>query len=137
MNKVISENIFDSLIDSLSESSSEVVLILKTLGNQCRFQILLQLLTGAKSFGTIVKAINREKTAVANHLSHLIKANLIEKGDYGIYRVSGDGIEFMKAVDFAFQKSPTRQMKKFKDLQSRKISNSFLNRFSQHNPVDG
>lgn len=127
---MITENIYDSLIDSLSESSSEIVSILKTLGNQWRFQILLQLLTGAKSFGSIVKAVNREKTAVANHLSHLIKVDLIKKGDYGIYGISEDGIEFMKAIDSAFQKSPTRQMKKFQDLQSRKISNSFLNRFS-------
>jgi predicted transcriptional regulator len=68
---------------------------------------------------------------VSNHLSQLIAANLIEKGDYGIYRISGDGIEFMKAIDSAFQQSPTRQLRKFKELQSRKISNSFLNRFSQ------
>ena len=129
---MITENIYDSLVDSLSESSSEIVLILKSLGNNFRLQILLQLLTGAKSFGTIVKSTKREKTAISNHLNHLIEANLIEKGDYGIYRISGDGIEFMKAIDFAFQKSPTRQIKRFQDLQSRKISNSFLNRFSQN-----
>lgn len=128
---MITENVYDSLVDSLSESSSEIVLILKSLGNNFRLQILLQLLTGAKSFGTIVKSTKREKTAISNHLNHLIEANLIEKGDYGIYRISGDGIEFMKAIDIAFHKSPTRQLKKFQELQSRKISNSFLNRFSQ------
>jgi len=128
---MISENIHDPLIESLKESSMEIVSILKSLGNEYRFQILLQLLTGTKSFGTIVKNINREKTAVSNHLSHLINANLIEKGDYGIYRISEDGIEFMKAIDSAFQHSPTRQLRKFKELQSRKISKSFLNRFSQ------
>jgi len=128
---MISKNIHDSLIKSLIESSQEIVSILKSLGNEYRFQILLQLLTGAKSFGTIVKNVNREKTAISNHLSHLINANLIEKGDYGVYRISEDGIEFMKAIDSAFQQSPTRQMRKFKELQSRKISNSFLNRFSQ------
>lgn len=128
---MISKNIHDFLIESLIESSMEIVSILKSLGNEYRFQILLQLLTGAKSFGIIVKNINREKTAISNHLSHLINTNLIEKGDYGIYRISEDGIEFMKAIDSAFQKSPTRQLRKFKDLQSRKISKSFLNRFSQ------
>lgn len=127
---MISENIYDPLIESLNESSMEIVSILKSLGNGYRFQILLQLLTGAKSFGTIVNSTNREKTAISNHLVHLIEAKLIEKGDYGIYRISGDGIEFMKAIDSAFQKSPTRQLKKFQDLQSRKITKSFLNRFS-------
>ncbi len=127
---MISENIYDILVDSLNESFMEIVSLLKSLGNRNRFQILLYLLKGSKSFGNIVKDVNLKKTAVSNHLYQLIEANLIEKGDYGIYRISGDGIEFMKAIDYAFQKSPTRQMKKFKDLQSRKISNSFLNRFS-------
>jgi len=134
---MISENIHDPLIESLNESSKEIVSILKSLGNEYRFQILLQLLTGTKSFGTIVKNVNREKTAISNHLSHLINTNLIKKGDYGIYRISEDGIEFMKAIDSAFQQSPTRQQKKFNELQSRKISNSFLNRFSQNTLVDG
>jgi predicted transcriptional regulator len=128
---LINENDYDSLVTSLSEFSSEIVKILKSLGNTYRFQILLQLLTGAKSFGSIVKNINREKTAISNHLSQLIKANLVEKGDFGVYRISGDGTEFMKATAFAYQKSPTRQLKKFQELQGRKISNSFLNRFSQ------
>ena len=114
----------------MRESKTDIIVILKSLGSEFRFQILLELLTGAKSFGNIVKKINKEKTAVANHLSHLIRAKLIEKGDFGIYKISGDGIEFMKAIDTAFQKSPTRQMKKFQELQSRQISNSFLNRFS-------
>ncbi len=43
----------------------------------------------------------------------------------------------MKAIDYTFQKSPTRQMKKFKELQSRKISDSFLKRFSQFSLVGG
>jgi predicted transcriptional regulator len=82
----------------------------------------------SKSFETLVGNLGK-KTAVANHLTQLIEANLIEK-DYGIYRISGDGIEFMKAIDQAFQKSPTRQQKKLQDLQSKKISNSFINRFN-------
>ena len=127
---MITENVYESLVDSMSESSMEIVSILKALGNRYRFQILLKLITGAKSFGTIVNSTNREKTAISNHLVHLIEAKLIEKGDYGIYRISEDVIEFMKAIDSEFQKSPTRQLKKFQDLQSRKITKSFLNRFS-------
>lgn len=134
---MITENIYDLLIESLNESFLEIVSLLKSLGNKNRFQILLYLLEGSKSFGNLVEDVDLKKTAVSNHLSQLIAANLIEKGDHGIYRISGDGIEFMKAIDYAFQRSPTRQLKKFKVLQSRKISNSFLNRFSQYNPVDG
>ena len=83
-----------------------------------------------------LKIWKKKNTAGSNHLTQLIENNLIEK-DYGIYRISGDGIEFMKAIDQTFQKSPTRQLKKFQDLQSRKISNSFINRFNPQNPIDG
>lgn len=127
---MISENIHDPLIESLNESFMEIVSILKTLGNKNRVQILLNLLKGSKSFGTLVDNLGKKNTAVSNHLTQLLETNLIEK-DYGIYRISGDGIEFMKAIDSAFQESPTRQLKKFQSLQSRKISDSFLNRFSQ------
>jgi DNA-binding transcriptional ArsR family regulator len=132
---LITENVYDSLVGSLSEALVEIVSILKSLGNEFRLQILLQLLSGAKSFGTIVKNINREKTAISNHLTQLIETKLVEKGDYGVYRISRDGIEFLKAIDSAFQKSPTRQLKRFQDLQSRNISDSFLNRFSQYSPT--
>jgi len=131
---MISENVHDLLIESLNESLEEINSILKTLGNENRVKILISLLKGSKSFGTLVENLGKKKTAVANHLTQLIKANLIEK-DYGIYRISGDGIEFLKSIDSAFQKSPTRQLRKFQDLQSRKISNSFLNRFSQYSPT--
>jgi len=76
-----------------------------------------------------LKIWKKKNTAGSNHLTQLIENNLIEK-DYGIYRISGDEIEHMKAIDQAFQKSPTKQLKKFQDLQSRKISNSFINRFN-------
>ncbi len=127
---MISENIYDPLIESVNECYMDLVSILKTLGNENRFRILLILLEGSKSFGALVDNLGKKNTAVSNHLTQLLETSLIEK-DYGIYRISGDGIEFMKAVDSAFQKSPTRQIKKFQDMQSRKISNSFLNRFSQ------
>ena len=85
--KLITENIYDSLIDALNEYSSEIVSILKSLGNEYRFQILLQLLNGAKSFKKIVKDTEREKTAVANHLIRLLKAlfmlkRLVNTGRY-------------------------------------------------------
>lgn len=128
---MISESIYDTLIKSFRESFSEISLILKTLGNEKRLEILIQLLAGSQSYGSIVEKIELKKTAVSNHLSQLIEANLIERGAYGIYKITGDGIEFIKAIKDAYQISPTRQLKKFESLQRRRVSNSFLNRFSQ------
>ena len=96
--------------------------------------ILLYLLKGPQSYGAIVKEITLKKTAVSNHLSHLLDNNLIEKGDYGIYNISGDGIAFLKAIDNAYKESPTRQMEKFEGLQRRSVSTAFLNRFPRSKP---
>jgi len=42
-----------------------------------------------------------------------------------------DGIEFIKAIEKAYQISPTRRIKKFEAMQRRSVSTSFLNRFNQ------
>ena len=111
--KVISENIHDGIIESLKQSFSSITSILKSLGNEKRLLILIYLLQGPQSYGSIVEEIKLKKTAVSNHLSHLLNVNLIEKGDY--------------------KKSPTRQMEKFEDLQRRSVSPAFLNRFASDN----
>ncbi|MHA1987547.1 MAG: ArsR/SmtB family transcription factor [Promethearchaeota archaeon] len=127
---MISETIYDDLIVSLNESFTDITTILKCLGNEKRMRILLGLLKGPQSYGFIVTGLDLKKTAVSNHLTQLLKTNLIQKGEYGVYSISGDGIEFIKAIEKAYQMSPTRQIKKFEALQSRGITDSFLNRFN-------
>ena len=126
---MISENIYYDLIESLKKSFLDMSLILKALGNEKRLKILILLLDGPQSYGTIVEKMELKKTAVSNHLTHLIETNLIERGDYGIYKISGDAIEFLKAIEGAYYKSPTRQIKKFESLQRRSVSTLFLKRF--------
>lgn len=93
-------------------------------------KILLSLLEGAQSFGYLLKETNLQRTALSNHLTKLININLIKKVDFGIYNITGDGLEFMKALDKAYYESPTRTMERFQNLQSGKISESFLHRFN-------
>ncbi|MHA1489023.1 MAG: ArsR/SmtB family transcription factor [Promethearchaeota archaeon] len=128
---MISENIYDDLIESIKESFSDITSILKCLGNDKRMMILVILLKGSQLYGSIVEEIDLRKTAVSNHLSQLLEVNLIKKRNYGIYSITGDGIEFIKAIKNAYKKSPTRQRKKFESLQRRGVSPSFLNRFNQ------
>jgi len=56
---------------------------------------------------------------------------LIKKVGFGVYSITGDGIEFMEAIEKAYHQSPSREKIRFKALQTRAISNSFLNRFNQ------
>ncbi len=125
------EYVYEHLIESFNQSFSEITLIMKTLGNEKRLQILVSLLKGPQTFGTIVEDLILKKTAVSNHLSQMMAVNLINREGNGVYNITGDGLEFIKAIEKAYKHSPTRQIKKFESLQSRGISSSFLNRFSQ------
>jgi len=126
-----SENFYNDLIESIEESFKEIVMIAKSLGNEKRLKILIFLLKRTHSFGALMTKIKLKKTALSNHLLHLINANLIEKVDFGVYGITEDGIEYMEAIERAYYQSPSREKKRFKTLQTRAISNSFLNRFSQ------
>jgi DNA-binding transcriptional ArsR family regulator len=121
---------YSDLIVSLEVSLGELTKILKLLGNDKRLKIMILLLSRPHSYSAIVEEINLKKTAISNHLTHLMKGGLIERGDYGIYKITGDGEEFLKAIEFAFQNSPSRQLQRFQKIERRKISKSFLNRFN-------
>ncbi|MBN1215590.1 MAG: winged helix-turn-helix transcriptional regulator [Candidatus Lokiarchaeota archaeon] len=127
---MIFRDLNEDLINSLSESILIISKILKCLGNEKRLNVLIYLLKGPLSYGNIVKKINLKKTAVSNHLTHLIEEKLIERDDYGIYKITGDGLEFLKAINKAFYESPTRMKEKFESMQSRKVSDSFLRRYT-------
>ena len=119
----------EDLSRSIEDSFNEICSILKALGNQKRFKIVLSLLQGLQAFGTLLKVTELQRTALSNHLTQLIDANLIEKVDYGVYKISGDGLEFLKALKKAYYESPTRLLTQFEKIQSRKISDPFLHRF--------
>ena len=127
---MINKDLNEDLRISIENSFNEIASILKAIGNQKRFKILLRLLEGAQSFGYLLKETNLQRTALSNHLTKLIKLNLIETVDFGIYHITGDGLEFMKAFDKAYYESPTRTMERFDNLQGGKISEKFLHRFN-------
>ena len=126
---MITHYVHEHLIESFNLSFSEIVDILKVLGNEKRIQILILLLEGPQSYNIIVQELDLKKTAVSNHLTQLIGVNLIRREGNGVYEITTDGLEFIRAIERAYQKSPTRQAKKFDSLQRRGISKSFLERF--------
>ena len=126
---MITQYIHEHLIESINLSFSEIVDILKALGNEKRIQILVLLLKGPQSYSIIVQELDLKKTAVSNHLTQLIEVNLIMREGNGVYEITGDGLQFVRAIENAYQKSPTRQAKKFESLQRRGISESFIERF--------
>ncbi|MFX0029998.1 MAG: ArsR/SmtB family transcription factor [Candidatus Hermodarchaeota archaeon] len=126
---MITDSIHKHLIESIMLSFSEIIDILKALGNEKRIQILVLLLKGAQPYSAIVQELELKKTAVSNHLTQLREVNLIKREGNGVYEITGDGLQFVRAIENAYQKSPTRQVERFDSLQRRRISDLFLERF--------
>ena len=119
----------DYLQSRLNENLGDILLILKAMANEKRFLILIQLLDGATSFNALIHKTQLQKTALANHLKHLIRANLITKPDYGLYQLLPDGKHFLKTIHGGWENSMVHQVKNLHSTQSKKMSRSFLESF--------
>ena len=119
----------NELKESLEQSFDDILGIIKAMGNQNRLKILITLLSGEKSFQTLMSETNLQKTALSNHLSLLFKKNLIEKPDYGKYKITQDGVEFIRAIQVVWYQSDTQRKKELEIIQGRKLSETFLESF--------
>lgn len=119
----------NELKESLEQSFDDILAIIKAMGNQNRLKILITLLSGEKSFQTLMSETNLQKTALSNHLTLLFKKNLIEKPDYGKYKITQDGVEFIRAIQAVYYQSDTQRKKELEIIQGRKLSETFLESF--------
>lgn len=119
----------NELKESLEQSFDDILAIIKAMGNQNRLKILITLLSGEKSFQTLMSETNLQKTALSNHLTLLFKKNLIEKPDYGKYKITQDGVEFIRAIQMVWYQSDTQRKKELEIIQGRKLSETFLESF--------
>ncbi len=114
------------LIESLGHSFDDILNIVKAIGNEKRLQILISLLTGAKSFDTLKKETALKKTALSNHLKILLQQGLVEKPEHGKYQPTQDGYLFIRTIEYAYTKSSSWKKKQTKSLQTRQFSDSFI-----------
>ncbi|MCK4281620.1 MAG: winged helix-turn-helix transcriptional regulator [Candidatus Lokiarchaeota archaeon] len=119
----------NELKESLEQSFDDILAIIKAMGNQNRLKILITLLSGEKSFQTLMSETNLQKTALSNHLTLLFKNSLIEKPDYGKYKITQDGVEFIRAIQAVYYQSDTQRKKELEIIQGRKLSETFLESF--------
>ena len=99
------EDVQTLLLDSLSEISD----VLKTVSQVKRLQILALMIDGSKKFSFLLSKTEISKTALANHLSTLVDAGLIEKIVRGNYEITKDGSDILKATVKAYKESETRK----------------------------
>ena len=118
-----------SLKQCLQDIENELVTVIKGMANSTRFHILVLLLGDQMSFHQLLKQCNLKKTALANHLNHLIKVKLVEKKGYGIYSIKSDGVKFLRANFETWEDSIMNNQKKLRKIETRSMSKQFVNNF--------
>jgi len=112
----------------LNSSFDEIDNILVLIAHPTRFKILILLLNGPMSFQSLMGEIKIQKSALANHLTKLKNSYLIEKVQYGTYRLTEDGNKYLEYLESAFKESKMRR-KQIEDSKQRlEMTKSFLER---------
>ncbi|MFX0050027.1 MAG: winged helix-turn-helix domain-containing protein [Candidatus Hermodarchaeota archaeon] len=117
------------LTNGLNVSFKDMLVVLKAISNEKRFAILITLLTGDKTFNDLKKETNLKKTALSNHLSKLIAAELILKPDHNRYRLTSDGELFIRSLESIYSKSDIKEKKRIESLQRGHFSDKFIESF--------
>lgn len=80
------------------ESPRGVAELLRSAAHPARIKILALLLQGEQGFSRIMQHTELSKTALANHVSHLMKKGLVKKIARGKYNLTVDGKELLDAA---------------------------------------
>lgn len=112
----------------LNRSFDEIDNILILIAHPTRFRIMILLLNGPMSFQSIMGEIKIQKSALANHLTKLKNSYLIEKVQYGTYRLTEDGNNYLGYLESAFKESKIQRKQIEDSKQKLEITKSFLER---------
>ena len=94
---------------ALVESNEDIALLLGSLANKRRLQILSLLLMGQRTFRELQESTGLGKTALAHHLKMLVEAGVLKHASRGLYRLTMDGNELLNAVIKSYGTSRRRR----------------------------
>jgi len=122
------DNPLINLRESLQRSFNELMQVLKALGTPNRLKILIILLEEPKTFQELIDTVEIKRTALSNHLFSLKDASLVDKIHHGYYRLTQKGLEFLYAIDKAYQESQTSAVLENEVEQRKQLLDTFLRR---------
>ncbi|NPE10001.1 MAG: winged helix-turn-helix transcriptional regulator [Asgard group archaeon] len=122
------DNPLINLRESLQRSFNELMQVLKALGTPNRLKILIILLEEPKTFQELIDTVEIKRTALSNHLFSLKDASLVDKIHHGYYRLTQKGLEFLYAIDKAYQESQTSAVLENEVEQRKQLLDTFLHR---------
>ncbi len=124
----IKNQISEKHINILHGDFEDILIILKALSNENRLKVLISLIEKERSFNDLKQITRLKKTALSNHLNELLDSDLIKRPDHGIYSITSDGVDFLKAFSSAYRLSDTKMKKEINKVQERKMSQGFRNK---------
>ena len=122
---------YQALKMQLVTHQAEILTVLKAFISEKRFEILIQLLDGPKSFQALLDSVHLQKTALAHHLSSLQEVFLIEKPGYGSYKIHQDGAKYLETIYNTWLQSLSVQKLRMARQEQRGLSPHFINAFFQ------
>jgi len=101
----------------LLESPDDVSDLIKAAAHAHRLHILALLTDGPTEFSVLLDAVKVSKTALANHLTHMMNKGLVERSDRGMYQITKDGQDLLSAVAGFYEGSKTRELNRLKQMK--------------------
>ena len=101
------------------ESPKEISELLKSAAHPARIHVLALLMQGDDRFSALMLHTKLSKTALANHLNHLVQMGLAQRISRGKYSLTVDGKELLKAVSAVYENSMRREENQREALRSR------------------
>jgi len=96
--------------DGLSANSSEEIAeFLKSAAHPARVHVLTLLKRGEQEFSVLLQQTNLSKTALANHMNHLVQMGLVQRVARGEYALTVDGKELLNATTTVYKNSIRRE----------------------------
>jgi DNA gyrase inhibitor GyrI/DNA-binding transcriptional ArsR family regulator len=97
------------VLNILVKFDEDIVVVLESLADKKRLQLLISLLRGPHVFSKLQAITGLGKTALAHHLKILVKTGLLKRTGRGRYELSPDGVELLHGIGGAYANSRRRR----------------------------
>ena len=99
----------DANRETLTSSSQGLAEFLKSAAHPVRVYVLTLLKQGEQEFSALMQQTKLSKTALANHMNHLVQMGLVQRVARGDYALTVDGKELLTATTMVYQNSIRRE----------------------------
>lgn len=106
------------LKEILSESPETLSDLVKGVAHVHRLEVLALLLDGPKEFSSLLDVVKVSKTALANHVTHMMNKGFVERSERGMYQITAEGQSLLTAVATFYKDSKARELNRITQVKN-------------------